>query len=425
MRRSALFLILLCLLVLALPGKGSDPLLPEPEPVVASVLPVPVALEVSPGGNWVAAGLNGLTLYDREGNARPVAPGARVRSISWAPAGDRLLAFPAAGAPLLVEAVSGRAQRLAGLHLQDWPVVTWSPDSTRAFVGGDGDPIYEVRAATGAVHEVYPGGRVVGLHVLPGDRVLVLLNAGCCGAQSMTLDLTTGTLTDAGFVTGLAISPDGRLRADSAYLGGQVIVTDLLTGRQQAAWRPGPEIPEYRLVVDSWSPDATKLAVWLEPRGGKPILRIIDWAGHGLDLVAPGWEWSLTWLGPDADVAYASRTEDGKLAVFYNGTRIAVHDDAQGLGLAPGAPDVLRSPDGARLAYALNQSGHRSALVIVDLQTGDIRTLPDSAGLAPLAWTPDGRSLLVAQEQFRHWDLPGGGSMEGWEAAAICVEPIS
>ena len=66
------------------------------------------------------------------------------------------------------------------------------------------------------------------------------------------------------------------------------------------------------------------------------------------------------------------------------------------------------SPDGTKLAYALDQSG-RTALWIRDLATGASRELPGTIGAIYPFWSPDGRAVgFFSDGWLKRLDLSGG-----------------
>ena len=394
------------------PAPNPPPAVPEPaepaEPAGAgeqpTATPEPAAYEynvpvaVSATGGRIAAPISGLTIYDDKATVLLNLPDLRPRLLRWAPAGDLLLAITADGKAYLI----GETARDLGVTLKaDDPSVAWSPDGTRILLASFRAPVYEVTVASGAVRQVLAGASTVHIEWLPGDQVYIFQHAGCCGSQGGRLDLQTGKIADLGHRYSWAFSPDGRRLAITAYIGGQITITDLDTGKQEVSQRdftlseprPGVEITgEYRWVVHGWSPDGTSLNASIQPQSGDTMLRVIDPSGGRAELVAPGMVNIGSFIGPGADIFYATRT-DGVMRVFVNGALLAEHPGGEGLGPHAASPDLTR------IAYGV--MGPDPALYVADLRTGKAQELPDSRGLKPLLWTTE-ESLLVARHDAKN-----------------------
>jgi Tol biopolymer transport system component/predicted Ser/Thr protein kinase len=57
--------------------------------------------------------------------------------------------------------------------------------------------------------------------------------------------------------------------------------------------------------------------------------------------------------------------------------------------------DPTWSPDGGRIAFASGSTAADSSILILDVKTNQVSTLPDSQGLFSPRWSPDGRSLIA------------------------------
>lgn len=377
------------------------PVDPVPAPVAPAPAPAgqpaayeyPPPLAVSPTGGRIAAGVGGLTIYDNQAAVRLNLPDLRPRLLRWAPAGDLLLAVTIDGKAYLV---GEKTVDLGVTTLKDEPSAAWSPDGTRILLASWRAPVYEVTAATGAVRQVLANASTVGVLWLPGDQVYIFQRAGCCGSQGGRLDLQSGEITDLGHYMSWAFSPDGRRLATAPYIGGQLTITDLATGKQEVSQRdfplsePRPEVEmtgNYKWIVHGWSPDGSSLNASLQPEGGTGMLRVIDLTGERTELVARDMVNIGSWIGPGADIFYATRT-DGVMRVFLNGALLSEHPGGE--GLRPNVP----SPDQTRIAYGV--MGPEGALFVADLRTGRAQRVPDSQGLSPLGWTTDD-TLLVAR----------------------------
>lgn len=73
-----------------------------------------------------------------------------------------------------------------------------------------------------------------------------------------------------------------------------------------------------------------------------------------------------------------------------------------------------RSPDGRWLAFVRWQSSVSAEIVVLDLETGEMRSVsPTMAGISRLAWLPDGRRILFTAADdslWRLWWVPSDGS---------------
>ncbi|HEY3365345.1 MAG TPA: hypothetical protein VGK74_09870 [Symbiobacteriaceae bacterium] len=427
---------------------GPSPADASPPEAVAPAEASAVSLAVSPTGDWIAAGLDGLTLVDRSGHSiRPYDGKEAVRLLAWAPSGEWLLAGLVGGKFLLVRPADGRvvdpSAQLTGLP--DGRLLTaWSPAGDQVLVTPylppAAAPIWQIMPPTGAVRLVAGASRVVGIDWLLGEQAMLRQAAGCCGVATARLDLAAGTLKDDGFRGGLAVSPDGKRFAESSYQNGQLTVTDVATGGQKISMRdfglreprPGVELKgSYLLRVNSWSPDSRFLSFTLaemEPPGA-PMLRVQD-MGAGetyAERVVQAWAGDMVWLGPSGDFVYTTKTPGGGLAVFLNGSQVADHPGGKALlGGWAGVPGAVRSRDGQRLAYGVDLGNGKSELALANLTAGTTETVPDSEGLVPLAFSSNGDRLVAARLAYVRKELaPGGPRMEGWEAKEITTLSVT
>jgi Tol biopolymer transport system component/DNA-binding winged helix-turn-helix (wHTH) protein len=173
-----------------------------------------------------------------------------------------------------------------------------------------------------------------------------------------------------------------------------------------------------------WTPDGSHVIFASQQRGPTTL-----WAVE----VASGHEFSVT-RGPGGcdSPAFAA---DGRRLVFNYSNRSWYLYLAPGPGglarrvlVEPGLQAAALSPDGARIALALGAAGQSPAVSVLDLATGERRTLSGMAATA-LAWMPGGRHVLIAAPapDGIHdwiWEIPVDGGLprpilkgnESWDA---------
>ena len=185
-------------------------------------------------------------------------------------------------------------------------------------------------------------------------------------------------------------SPDGQRLAviGSELSGGGIYVLDDSAGVVDASdsqvYFSANETPIYLF----WSPDSANLAFLANQPRNRMGLKIIDGDGAGDSrLLATGapfyWDWS----------------DDGRQLLIHNGEAggalalIDVQGQVQAGNVAtPGAFQAPGIAPGGRYWAFAEQSEGRSALVVVDTQTGERRTYEPSDSLA-LGWSPTGEQL--------------------------------
>jgi hypothetical protein len=414
---------LLLMMVLVLAG-CAEPAAVDPVDAAPALRPA-VPLAVSPSGARAAYGApgGGLMLVDESGTERRLLDG-EVLTLAWAQTSDRLLVGFVGGKAAVVEPATGKIIDLSGRFDDGWLLAAWAPDGSQVVVTAnwiaataDVAPVLLADVSSGAVREVTKTGRVVGLHWLDGGQALLEQAAGTRGSQGARLDLATGALTDLGFRTSWAVSPDGRSLAESN--GPALTIQHLDTGEQRLSDRefgwadPRPEMPFF-VYVRGWSPDSRYLALTTTNPAG--TLRVMNGREWEPELVAPDWTGAFAWLGQGRDVAYATRTDKDGLTVHRNGAVVGTHPDGIQLGLSDRAPAAVLSPDGRRLAYTVVYPGNRSEVIVADLATGETRALPNSSGLQPLYWSQENDRLIAARLTYES-DAHG----EAWKLAGTQV----
>lgn len=252
-----------------------------------------------------------------------------------------------------------------------------------------------------------------------GDRLAYVLQ----GAAGLDLIVARADGTDprvlvAGFdgFGGVSWSPDGKQIVLASTEGGAsqlVIVNADGSGSQVVegaglaaypAWRPGGR----QIAFRSQQKDGTS-AVFLADADGSNVRR--------LDLLdattADGSYGDLRWSPDGTRLTYMSES----FALDDPGVRIHVVDvDAEGgvvdhpMRFVPGSSDEggpAWSPESTHLAFNLVQNGQRQIAVTEPVDGAPVRLIgpiiPSAMGGLGHAWSPDGRTLLVAV-----WPRAGG-----------------
>ncbi len=207
-----------------------------------------------------------------------------------------------------------------------------------------------------------------------------------------------------------ALSPDGRSIAfvanrDGAYNvyvgvigGGNLVeITHDAQLKSRPAWTPDGESIAYGRLNASGLWD-----IWKVPALGGTPRRLVQnaddpaWSPHGQRLAyvraSDGSLWIASATGEDARQVLANTS----ILKFIQGPRF--------------------SPDGKKLAFILHDSGPYSALNVLDLATGKLKSLThQSLALWP-AWSPDGRTIYFASSR--------SGAMNIWKIGAQGGRPI-
>ena len=400
-----------------------------PEPVVTRLDLVtppttdPFSFALSPDGRQIA-----FVAYVRAGgalwlrpldqtDARPLAGTEGASAPFWAPDG-RALAFFAGAKLKRIDLSGGTPQVLA-----DAPNVrggTWNHDGVIVFAPTT-STLVQVAAAGGTATALtkLAGGQTSHRwpQFLPDGRRFLFFVQGPPDAQGVYV----GSL-DGGEPTRVLATESAAAYAPPGYLllvsQGVLVALRFDAARGVVSGDPLPVAPA--VGVDgaaNRSAFAVSAAGVLAHRSGAASRRQLVWvdrAGKTLDVVGPPDDTGVSSvdLAPDARQVAVNRAVQGNSDVW-------LIEVARGLAsrftFAPGIDaSPLWSPDGSRLVFRSNRSGHydlfeKPANGAADEQPLLVTPLDKS----PLSWSPDGRFLLYAVQDPRTqcdlWAVPLAG----------------
>jgi RNA polymerase sigma factor (sigma-70 family) len=341
-----------------------------------------------------------------------VASGKNTRQLRHK-AGDGVMAF----APGLATAVSPDWKYLAWQHID----TAGQGFSVKVMDLAAGKELPEIKAPPGGALSLTfsPDGKALAWAGPRGEVVLWDV-----GADKERLRLA-GNLAD-GAVTALAFSPDGKAIAVSR--GERVVeVWDTATGKQVV--RAGDTAPrmESGVVVAvygidrgpgsalAFSPDGRTVVASL----GSTTVRQFD-ATSGKEVAEPGG-------GHRAPVSLLGVSGDGKAVVTYGRGDPARRWDlttgreARQLPLPQGATCAAFSADGQRIAAAAGNS-----VTVYDAAGRELRKFDaGSAGIAALAFSPDGKALAVRTAlaaEVHVWDATTGKELAPLVQGAVAAK---
>jgi Tol biopolymer transport system component len=206
-------------------------------------------------------------------------------------------------------------------------------------------------------------------------------------------------------------SPDGRYFSDNDWESGNLVVRDLVTGRERFMTKNSGEWTEYALQ-SVFSADGKQLAYTWFNEGGKSEIRTIGLDGSGLRTVIGDMNvidvGPVGWF-PDGKniLAFISRvggiSEIVQVSVNEGSLRVLKTLDGIGLGR------TRLSPDGRYVVYdrlAAKTSLNRDIYVFSVAGGQEIPLIEHEANDAVLGWTPDGKGVLFASNRT--------GSVDAW-----------
>jgi len=197
-----------------------------------------------------------------------------------------------------------------------------------------------------------------------------------------------------------AYSPDGSQIACFGVRSGSVPEASLYTVandgiRMSELWRMTEASAP---VCESWSPDSRSIAILLQGHDELQLeVASVDRPGRTtlVDRGAPlFWSWSprASYLAVHTGGS-SSIYEDARLSVFQVG-----RECSKIVELAPGEfRTPTWSPDGGRLAYVDASDPSGEFLSLYRLDDGTIDVLLQVHGQTAMLWSPDGRTLALAQ----------------------------
>jgi hypothetical protein len=208
----------------------------------------------------------------------------------------------------------------------------------------------------------------------------------------LTASLALGALALAA-PTGAA-ADDGRIAFETAYAGQADILSANVDGSGIAAVSEAPSAD----TSPAWSPDGSRIA-FVSDRSGRASIWVANADGSEPRQLTDGLPSSAdadpAWSPDGSRIAFASSRPDGDgwalWAVALDGTGL------ERLGAGAGTEPAW-SPDGGRLAYVGPGPLGDSAILALDLATGNVTALtrgeqPDSSP----AWSPDGSRVAFAR----------------------------
>jgi Tol biopolymer transport system component len=157
----------------------------------------------------------------------------------------------------------------------------------------------------------------------------------------------------------------------------------------------------------TWSPDGTQLAIatvrglFVVRRDGTDPRKLTHGSYVEIGQKGEGSEWS-----PDGrSIVFSAGSPDGPTQVYLVGLDGAAERQISVDNWS--ANGATWSPDGSRIAYMRSGTGTGPLAVITDAAGREIRQLAGEYGWYQPTWSPDGRSLIVTDDQ------PGPANVAG------------
>ena len=151
----------------------------------------------------------------------------------------------------------------------------------------------------------------------------------------------------------------------------------------------------------SWSPDSTDVA-FVSAQGGTSEIWLVDIAAgaprritsDGLPKSDPQWSPDGRWI------AFVATPADGRTDIF--GVSSDGAETRQFVATASGESAPRWSPDSSQLLFLSDAEGP-DRLMVIDLESGEIRTISDTPASDP-QWSPDGESIAFVSDPLPNDD---------------------
>jgi Tol biopolymer transport system component len=232
-------------------------------------------------------------------------------------------------------------------------------------------------------------GRIVFSSSRSGSRNLWLASSDASDPQP----LTAGNVID----ERPAVSPDGKQIAFVSDRGGQRSIWVVPIGGG------APRRIAEAQVLDAlcWSPDGREI-LYAAPAGDVPgLFRLTISDGKIARLPTPGAAHSGAWSPRGDLIAYLEPSDTTRLRFVEPGGQAVSREPPDAGGLGNGF--LAWSPDGQSLAAMAVPGPSESSLWIIDpaaLSRRRLQNLPPETRGRGLAWTPDGKNLIVGSYQL-------------------------
>jgi Tol biopolymer transport system component len=250
-------------------------------------------------------------------------------------------------------------------------------------------------------------------------------------------------------------SPDGQYLAyyarfaPTAEMSGitRLVIRNATTGEEREVRMRELRIPPYTTASPKWFPDGRSVLVasWdqQQPVVGFYRVSVLDGKAERLHntITAVGWGVGQFDISPDGrSIVYADMksTDDPQAPLLPQLMRFDL-DQRRDTLLTPGFPitAVAVSPDGKEVAYSSFVPGFMPVIMTIPLAGGEPRLVHKLAGFTanstPLAWSPDQRHLIIAQQDkaeatssWSLWKVPvTGGTPEKMATSASRIGAVA
>lgn len=242
-----------------------------------------------------------------------------------------------------------------------------------------------------------PDGRLVYSSSAAGSVDLWIANADGTGARPLTSDDRIDVHP--------VVVPDGSAVLYLSSSNGRAEIRSLrLDGSSMRTLATAPMINDFTITPDS------RLVIYAspEPKGKRTTLQSVPLAGGSPSTVAVSGVYvtSLS-VTPDGGTLVFSALDENSMKLF----RVPVAGGTVSRMTEGRAIDAAVSPDGSRVAYAVDILEHGSRVAIVPIEGGKSEFL--ELGGRAFRWSPDGRSIVFiradgATENLYAQPLGGG-----------------